>query len=123
MHRCINEIKPTWFVGENVAGILTMVEQGHVSEVASQATLFGEEDSIHGYEYRGTFTLERICRDVEADGYEVTPILIPACSVGAPHQRVYDWLLEEAMAEHCNHWVSTGAHIDITATLTGRPMR
>lgn len=87
MHRCINEIQPTWFVGENVAGILTMVEQGNVHEVASQATLFGEEDSIHGYEYRGTFTLERICRDVEADGYEVTPILIPACSVGAPHRR------------------------------------
>ena len=87
MHRCINEIQPTWFVGENVAGILTMVEQGNVHEVASQATLFGEEDSIHGYEYRGTFTLERICRDVEADGYEVTPILIPACAIGAPHRR------------------------------------
>lgn len=38
-------------------------------------------------------------------------------------QRVYDWLLEVAMAEHCDHWVSTGAHFDITATLTGRPMR
>ena len=87
MHRCINEIQPTWFIGENVAGILTMVEQGHVSEVASEATLFGEEDYIHRYEYRGTFTLERICRDVEADGYEVFPILIPACSVGAPHRR------------------------------------
>ena len=87
MHRCINEIQPTWFIGENVAGILTMVEQGHVSEVASEATLFGEEDYIHRYEHRGTFTLERICRDVEADGYEVFPILIPACSIGAPHRR------------------------------------
>ena len=87
MHRCINEIQPTWFVGENVAGILTMVEQGHVSEVAGEATLFGEEDYIHRYEHRGTFTLERICRDVEADGYEVFPILIPACSIGAPHRR------------------------------------
>ena len=87
MHRCINEVQPDWFVGENVAGILTMVEQGSVSEMASEATLFGEEDTIHRYEYRGTFTLERICRDVEADGYEVFPILIPACSVGAPHRR------------------------------------
>ena len=87
MHRCINEIQPTWFIGENVAGILTMVEQGHVSEVASEATLFGEEDYIHRYEHRGTFTLERICRDVEADGYEVFPILIPACAIGAPHRR------------------------------------
>ena len=87
MHRCINEVQPDWFVGENVAGILTMVEQGSVSEMASEATLFGEEDTIHRYEYRGTFTLERICRDVEADGYEVTPILIPACAIGAPHRR------------------------------------
>ena len=87
MHRCINEIQPDWFVGENVAGILTMVEQGDVSKVASQAALFDEGDTIHGYQYRATFTLERICRDVEADGYEVFPILIPACSVGAPHRR------------------------------------
>ena len=87
MHRCINEIQPDWFVGENVAGILTMVEQGDVSKVASQAALFDEGDTIHGYQYRATFTLERICRDVEADGYEVFPILIPACAVGAPHRR------------------------------------
>ena len=38
-------------------------------------------------------------------------------------QRVYDWLLGVAMPEHCDHWISTGAHFDITATLTGRPMR
>ena len=87
MHRCINEIQPDWFVGENVAGILTMVEQGDVSKVASQAALFDEGDTIHGYQYRATFTLERICRDVEADGYEVFPIFIPACAVGAPHRR------------------------------------
>ena len=87
MHRCINEVQPDWFIGENVAGILTMVEQGDVSKMASQAALFDEGDTIHGYQYRATFTLERICRDVEADGYEVFPVLIPACSVGAPHRR------------------------------------
>ena len=87
MHRCINEIKPDWFIGENVAGILTMVEQGNISKVATEAALFDEIDSVHRYELRGTFTLERICRDVEADGYEVFPILIPACAVGAPHRR------------------------------------
>jgi DNA (cytosine-5)-methyltransferase 1 len=87
MHRCINEIKPDWFIGENVAGILTMVEQGNVSKVATEAALFDEIDSVYRYEYRGTFTLERICQDVEADGYEVFPILIPACAVGAPHRR------------------------------------
>ena len=87
MHRCINEVRPDWFVAENVGGILSMVEQGCVHEVASQVALFGEEDVIHRYEYRGTFTIERICRDIEADGYEVQPVLIPACAVGAPHRR------------------------------------
>lgn len=87
MHRCINEIQPDWVVCENVGGILSMVEQGEVAPMASAPSLFGEDDGVHRYRYRGTFTLERICRDIEADGYEVQPILIPACAVGAPHRR------------------------------------
>ena len=87
MHRCIAEIQPDWVVCENVGGILTMVEQGSVAEVAGAPSLFDEDDSVHRYEYRGTFTIERICCDLEADGYAVQPILIPACSVGAPHRR------------------------------------
>ena len=87
MHRCIAEIQPDWVVCENVGGILTMVEQGSTVEVAGAPSLFDEDDSVHRYQYRGTFTLERICCDLEADGYEVQPILIPACAVGAPHRR------------------------------------
>lgn len=87
MYRAIDEIQPTWVVAENVAGILTMVEQGKVSEVASQATLFGEGDTLHRYQLRETFTLERICTDLESHGYAVQPVLIPACAVGAPHRR------------------------------------
>lgn len=88
MHRAINEIKPTWIVAENVAGITTMVEQGEVSKVAGETTIFAEADDLRRrYELRETFTLERICRDIEADGYEVQPVLIPACAVGAPHRR------------------------------------
>ena len=87
MHRCINEIRSDWVVCENVSGILTMVEQGSIAEVASFPTLFGSVVDVHRYQYRGTFTLERICCDLEADGYEVQPMLIPACGVGAPHQR------------------------------------
>ena len=119
MHRCINEIQPTWFVGENVAGILTMVEQGNVHEVASQAALFGEEDSIHGYEYRGTFTLERICRDVEADGYEVTPILIPACAIGAPHRRDRVFIVGRRIDADTAGGGSTPQGTDTTGTRQG----
>ena len=87
MFRCIDEIRPTWIVAENVAGILTMVEQGEVSEMASERTLFDEGDGIHRYKLRETFTLQRICDDLESHGYSVQPVLIPACAVGAPHRR------------------------------------
>jgi len=87
MHRCINEVQPDWVVCENVAGILTMVEQGEVSPMESQASMFDEGDILRRYRLTETFTLERISRDIEADGYEVQSVLVPACAVGAPHRR------------------------------------
>ena len=88
MYRAIDEIQPTWVVAENVAGILTMVEQGEVSKVAGSATLFDAFDDVRGqYELRETFTLQRICSDLESHGYAVQPVLVPACAVGAPHRR------------------------------------
>ena len=88
MHNAIDEIQPTWVVAENVAGILTMVEQGEVSKVAGTATLFDAFDDLRGrFELRETFTLQRICTDLESHGYAVQPVLVPACAVGAPHRR------------------------------------
>ena len=88
MYRAIDEIQPTWVVAENVAGILTMVEQGEVSKVAGSASLFDAFDDLRGrYELRETFTLQRICADLESHGYAVQPVLVPACAVGAPHRR------------------------------------
>ena len=88
MYRAIDEIQPTWVVAENVAGILTMVEQGEVSKVAGSATLFDAFDDLRGrFELRETFTLQRICTDLESHGYAVQPVLVPACAVGAPHRR------------------------------------
>ena len=88
MYRAIDEIQPTWVVAENVAGILTMVEQGEVSKVAGSASLFDTFDDLRGrYELRETFTLQRICTDLESHGYAVQPVLVPACAVGAPHRR------------------------------------
>lgn len=87
MFRCIDQVQPDWVVAENVAGILTMVEQGEVSEVASSADLFDSLNDIRGYRLRETFTLQRICDDLESHGYSVQPVLIPACAVGAPHRR------------------------------------
>ena len=88
MFRCIDQVRPTWVVAENVAGILTMVEQGEVFKVAGTATLFDAFDDLRGrYELRETFTLQRICTDLESHGYAVQPVLVPACAVGAPHRR------------------------------------
>ena len=87
MFKCIDQVQPSWVVAENVAGITTMVEQGEVVGVAAQASLFEEDNDIRRYELRETYTLERICNDLGQHGYEVQPILIPACSVGAPHRR------------------------------------
>lgn len=87
MFRAIDEVRPRWFVCENVAGITTMVEQGEVSAMAGETALFAEVDSVRRYRHRETFTLERICQDIEQHGYAVQPVLIPAASVGAPHRR------------------------------------
>jgi DNA (cytosine-5)-methyltransferase 1 len=36
-----------------------------------------------------TLELDQVCADLEAVGYEVWPLVIPACGVDAPHRR--DW--------------------------------
>ena len=87
MLRAIDEIRPTWVVGENVAGITTMVEGGVLIPMGCDTTLFGEGDGLHRYELRESFTIERICKDLEGLGYSVQPMLIPAAAVGAPHRR------------------------------------
>ena len=37
--------------------------------------------------------LEQVCLDLESEGYEVQPIIIPACAVNAPHRRDRVWIL------------------------------
>ena len=85
--RVISEIRPTWVVGENVAGITTMVEQGKVATMEGQASLFDESDGVCRYKYEQPFTIQRVCADLEALQYSVQPFIIPACAVGAPHRR------------------------------------
>lgn len=66
MLRAIQEIKPTYVVGENVRGLTN---------------------------WNGGVVFEEVCADLEACGYEVQPILLPACSVGAPHRRDRVWFV------------------------------
>jgi DNA (cytosine-5)-methyltransferase 1 len=86
MLRAIREIQPDWVVGENVAGILTMVQPGSETALGREESLFGEVDrerTLHRQEY----VVETVCNDLEREGYSVQPVVIPACAVGAPHRR------------------------------------
>jgi DNA (cytosine-5)-methyltransferase 1 len=40
--------------------------------------------------------LDTVCADLEAEGYEVEPIIIPACAVDAPHKRDRIWIVANA---------------------------
>lgn len=92
MLRAIQEIRPAWVIGENVAGILTMVQPGEETEVGSQTSLFGE-DKRKRILLRQEYVVETICKDLEREGYSVQPIVIPACAVGAPHKRDRVWFV------------------------------
>lgn len=90
MLRAIRQIHPTWVVGENVNGIKTMVESCQVTQMGRSDYLFEEN---HLYREESRFTLDKICAALEAEGYSVQPIVIPACSVGAPHRRDRVWIV------------------------------
>lgn len=84
--RVVNEVRPRWFIGENVNGIVSMVFPGEEINVGGQTDIFGEESPL--YERTDRYILDRICCDLEAIGYETIPVVIPACAVGAPHERM-----------------------------------
>lgn len=89
--RVIEEIRPTWFVGENVAGILSMVLTGEEVKVGSYTDVCGENYTF--YEKRQRYVIEQIRLDLESIGYSVQPVVIPACAVGAPHRRDRVWFI------------------------------
>jgi len=66
MLRAIREIQPTWVVGENVRGLTN---------------------------WNGGLVFDEVQADLEAQGYEVTPFLLPACGVNAPHRRDRIWFV------------------------------
>ena len=69
MLRAIREIQPRWVVGENVLGLVNW----------SNGLVFHEVQA-----------------DLEAEGYEVQPFVLPAVSVNAPHRRDRVWFVAYA---------------------------
>lgn len=66
MLRCIKEVKPRWVIGENVRGLVN---------------------------WNAGMVFNEVCDDLEREGYEVQPFLIPAAGVNAPHQRYRIWFV------------------------------
>jgi DNA (cytosine-5)-methyltransferase 1 len=75
MLRAIREIQPTWIVGENVRG-LTNWNDGVV--------------------------FDEVQAEMEAEGYEVTPFLLPACAINAPHRRDRIWFVAHSSRDGFN---------------------
>ena len=66
MLRAIREISPRYVVGENVRGFTN---------------------------WNGGMVFDQVQADLEAEGYEVLPFLLPACAVNAPHRRDRIWIV------------------------------
>lgn len=90
MLRAIREIQPTWIVGENVAGLLSMVQPGEEINVGHSEHLFEENYLVRREQ---EFTLHAILDNLEQAGYAVQTFVIPACAVGAPHRRDRVWII------------------------------
>lgn len=89
--RVIDEVRPTWFIGENVTGIISMVFPGEEITVGRYTDTTGE--SYKETEMRQQFIIDRICNDLECINYSVQPVVIPACAVGTPHRRDRVWFI------------------------------
>lgn len=66
MLRAIREIQPLYVVGENVRGLTN---------------------------WNGGLVFDQVQADLEAEGFEVLPFLLPACAVNAPHRRDRIWFI------------------------------
>ena len=103
MLRIIGDVRPRWVIGKNVAGILSMVQPAHVVTLESEPDLFGAGNELQTK--CGQYTVHRICKDFEAIGYTIRPVVIPACSIGAPHRRDRVWFLaSDASADSDDRW-------------------
>jgi len=66
MLRVVTEVKPRWFIGENVSGLIN-INEGMV--------------------------LRQVCDDLEKQSFQVQCFVIPASGIGAWHQRKRVWII------------------------------
>lgn len=92
MLRAIREIKPACVLPENVSGLISMGVPTGTPTLVSKTPLAGP---YHRYilRKRESSLLERICQDLEKEGYQVQPFDIPAAGLNAPHYRRRVWIV------------------------------
>lgn len=100
MLRAIDQIRPTWVIGENVVGLLSMVEQPK-----SKVTLESKDNSTTTSRGccgggGGQPVVWRIVSDLEAVGYDCQVVNIPAAATNAPHLRARLWFLAHCKIPH-----------------------
>lgn len=91
MLRVINEVRPTWVVGENVLGITSMEFEPSISEMEVETLEGIPNDVLFKSESRSI--LHEIIEDLERVGYDVQTFIIPACGVNAHHRRDRVWVV------------------------------
>ena len=79
MLRAIREIQPRWIVGENVPGLINW----------SGGMVFDELQA----DLEAAFKNSETYRSLNGEGYENFPVVLPACSVNAPHRRDRVWFV------------------------------
>ena len=104
MLRVIDELRPAWVIAENVNGIVSM--ELEILSVAVEGRTIGR---FKDYDfYRAVYTrqevmlLGTICQELEAKGYEVQPLAIPACAVEAPHERRRVFIVAHSASAQCH---------------------
>ena len=95
MLRVAEKYKPTWFIGENVAGLTSMGVTDSVTKMEGRLIISDERINIYEGVYlrKEIMLLNRICEELEQIGFEVTPLIVPACAVDAPHRRDRVWII------------------------------
>jgi DNA (cytosine-5)-methyltransferase 1 len=84
MLRAIREIAPRYIVGENVRGLVN---------------------------WNGGMVFDEVQTDLEAEGYQVIPFLLPACAVNAPHRRDRIWFIAYSTSIRRNGVYDSGQRI------------
>jgi DNA (cytosine-5)-methyltransferase 1 len=98
MLRIISEIRPTWVIGENVVGIISMVQSvGDIKVGNKTITRTANCDVLSEiFTRQEIMLLGIILGSIEKEGYEVQPFLIPASGVNAPHERYRTFIVAHA---------------------------